>query len=172
VGPDGDFYFIEMNTRLQVEHPVTEAITGVDLIGWQLEIAAGAPLTLEQTDLKIDGAAIECRLYAEDPERRFLPRPGHIERFEPPTGDGIRVDSGVGPGQEVTPYYDPMLAKLVAHGPDRETATARARRALEAWVVEPLTTNRLFLHQVLGEDAFVTAQFDTGWLERYVKGKA
>ena len=172
VSPDGDFYFIEMNTRLQVEHQVTEAITGVDLIGWQLDIAAGAHLTLAQSDISIDGAAIECRLYAEDPAKRFLPRPGHIERFVPPAGEGIRVDSGVGPDQEITPYYDPMIAKLLAHGPSREAATSRARAALEAWVIEPLTTNRVFLHQVLGEDAFVTAQFDTGWLERYVKGKA
>lgn len=172
VGPSGDFYFIEMNTRLQVEHPVTEAITGVDLIGWQLDIAAGAPLTLAQSDITIQGAAIECRLYAEDPAMRFLPRPGRVEQFVPPSGEGIRVDSGVGPEQDITPYYDPMIAKLLAHGPDRETATARARAALESWVVEPLTTNRVFLHQVLGEDAFATAEFDTGWLERYVKGKA
>ncbi len=171
MGPDGDFYFIEMNTRLQVEHPVTEAITGVDLINWQVDIAAGAKLTLDQSALAIDGHAIECRIYAEDPDKRFLPRPGTLGRFEAPTGEGIRVDAGYGSGQEVTPYYDPMLAKLIAHGPDRGTATARAQGALERFVIEGVTTNRDFVRAVLAEPAFAAGQFDTGWLETYAKGR-
>ncbi len=169
VDPEGHFYFIEMNTRLQVEHPVTEAITGVDLIGWQLDIAAGAPLTLQQADLAIDGAAVECRLYAEDPDRKFLPRPGRIERYEPPAGPGVRVDSGVGPEQDVTPYYDPMIAKLSAHGPNRKAALERARAALGEFVIEGLTTNRAFLADVLAHPDVVAGEFDTGWLQRYAK---
>ena len=169
VDPEGHFYFIEMNTRLQVEHPVTEAITGVDLVGWQLDIAAGAPLTLQQADLAIDGAAVECRIYAEDPDRKFLPRPGRIGRFEPPTGPGIRVDAGVGPEQEVTPYYDPMIAKLIAHASDRATALERARGALGAFVIEGLTTNCAFLGDVLAHPDVAAGDFDTGWLQRYAK---
>ena len=171
VDPDGRFYFIEMNTRLQVEHPVTEAITGVDLIGWQLDIAAGAPLTVQQSHLAIDGAAVEVRLYAEDPDRKFMPRPGHIGRFEPPTGPGIRVDAGVGPDQDVTPYYDPMVAKLSAHGPDRHTALDRCRAALDAFVIEGLTTNRAFLAEILGHADVRAGDFHTGWLEAYAKGR-
>jgi acetyl/propionyl-CoA carboxylase alpha subunit len=169
VDRDGQYYFIEMNTRLQVEHPVTEAITGVDLISWQLDIAAGAHLTLQQSDLAINGAAVECRLYAEDPDRKFMPRPGRIERFEPPTGEGIRVDAGVGPHQDVTPYYDPMIAKLSAHGPDRATALARCRAALEDFTIEGLTTNRAFLADVLAHPDVQAGAFHTGWLETYAK---
>ncbi|MCK6575418.1 acetyl-CoA carboxylase biotin carboxylase subunit [Myxococcota bacterium] len=169
VGQDGAFYFIEMNTRLQVEHPVTEAITGVDLIGWQLEIAAGAPLTLLQDELVIRGAAIECRLYAEDPEKSFVPRPGRIGAFEPPTGEGVRFDTGVGPETDVTPYYDPMIAKLVTRGANRAEATTRALSALETLRLEGLTTNRDFLRAILATETFAAADYDTGWLERYVK---
>ena len=169
VGQDGEYYFIEMNTRLQVEHPVTEAITGVDIIGWQLDIAAGAPLTIRQEDLTIRGAAIECRIYAEDPEKSFMPKPGHIGAFVPPVLEGVRVDTGVGPDFDVTPYYDPMIAKLIASGPDRATATSRARAALDAVVIDGLTTNRTFLREVLGTETFAAAAYDTSWLERYVK---
>ncbi len=171
VGPDGGFYFIEMNTRLQVEHPVTEMITGVDLINWQVDIAAGAKLTLEQSDLRIDGHAIECRIYAEDPDKRFMPQPGTLGAFLPPEGEGIRTDAGYRSGQAVTPYYDPMLAKVIAHGPDRGTATARAQGALEHFVIEGITTNRAFVRSVLAEPAFAAGAFDTGWLERYAKGR-
>ena len=171
VGQDGGFYFIEMNTRLQVEHPITEAISGVDLIGWQLDIAAGAPLTIQQSDLSIRGAAIECRLYAEDAEKGFIPRPGHIDAFVPPTGEGVRFDTGVGPDTDVTPYYDPMIAKLVTSGPDRATATTRAIDALASMTMTGLTSNREFLRSVLAEPAFATADYDTGWLERLVKAR-
>ncbi len=171
VGTDGAFYFIEMNTRLQVEHPVTEAVTGVDLIGWQLDIAAGRPLTLRQEDVRLSGAAVECRVYAEDPAKSFLPRPGHIGRFVPPSGPGIRVDTGVGPDQDVTPYYDPMIAKLLAHGADRAEALERARAALQGFVVEGLTTNLSFLAEILGHPDVRAGAFDTGWLERFAKGR-
>ncbi len=165
----GSFYFIEINTRLQVEHPVSEAITGVGIIDWQLEIAAGNPLTLSQEEVQIQGAAIETRLYAEDPHRNFIPRPGRLERFELPKLEGIRLDSGVQAPQEISPYYDPMIAKLIAHGADRSQATARALGALEALQIEGLTTNQEFLKQILGEPAFVTGEFDTGWLAQLAK---
>ncbi|MCA9545857.1 MAG: hypothetical protein KC613_15745, partial [Myxococcales bacterium] len=157
--------------RLQVEHPVTEAITGVDLIGWQLRIAAGEPLTLQQADLAISGAAVECRLYAEDPARKFMPQPGHLGAFVPPTGEGVRVDVGVTAHQPVTPYYDPMIAKLMAVAPDRATALARAKSALEGFVIEGLTTNRDFVAEVLGTPEVQAGDFDTGWLENYAKGR-
>jgi acetyl/propionyl-CoA carboxylase alpha subunit len=158
-----------MNTRLQVEHPVTEAITGVDLIGWQLDIAAGAPLTLQQADVRATGAAVELRIYAEDPEKSFMPKPGRIGAFIPPTGEGVRVDTGVRADFDVTPYYDPLIAKLMTHGADRVQATARARAALDAFTIEGLTTNRAFLNDVLGSQTFIDAAYDTGWLERWVK---
>jgi acetyl-CoA carboxylase biotin carboxylase subunit len=171
MSPTGEFYFIEMNTRLQVEHPVTEAITGVDIIGWQLEIAAGAQLTLSQDVLAIEGASVECRLYAEEPEKMFLPRPGKIGRFEPPEMQGVRVDTGVQSGAEVTPHYDPMIAKLTTHAMDREGALDLAVEALESFLIEDLITNRIFLCKVLQHDAVRAAEFDTSWLERYAKGK-
>jgi acetyl/propionyl-CoA carboxylase alpha subunit len=152
-----------------VEHAVTEAITGVDLIGWQLDIAAGAPLTLRQEAMSVTGAAIECRIYAEDPEKSFVPRPGRIGAFEPPTGEGVRFDTGVGPETDVTPYYDPMIAKLVTSGADRATATRRAIDALAAFRLEGLTSNREFLRTILATQTFADADYDTGWLERFVK---
>ncbi len=171
VDPEGHFYFIEMNTRLQVEHPVTEAITGVDIVGWQLRVAAGEALTLQQDDLRIDGHAIECRLCAEDPALKFIPRPGPLGRFEPPALEGVRVDAGVASHSQVTPYYDSLVAKLIAHGPDRATAIERARAGLDAFVIETLTTNRDFLRGVLDTETFAAAAYDTGWLERYAKGR-
>ncbi|MGK0360484.1 MAG: acetyl-CoA carboxylase biotin carboxylase subunit [Bradymonadia bacterium] len=171
VDAEGNHFFIEMNTRLQVEHPVTEAITGVDLISWQLDIAAGRRLTITQADLAIDGHAVECRLYAEDPAKHFMPQPGRIDTYVPPTGEGIRVDSGVGPDQDVTPYYDPMLAKIMGHAPDRATALARTGAALAAFEIAPLVTNRAFLVEVLAHPHVQAGEFDTSWLERFAKGK-
>lgn len=169
VSQEGEFYFIETNTRLQVEHPVTEAITGVDLIGAQLDIAFGEPLTLQQADLEITGHAIECRIYAEDPDRKFVPRPGPVGRFEPPTVEGVHVDAGIGPNQQVTHFYDPMVAKLIAVGSTREEATARARAGLDGFIIETLTTNRAFLIEVLDTDVFKSHSYDTGWLQRWNK---
>lgn len=171
-GPDGSFYFIEMNTRLQVEHPVSELITGVNLIEWQLKVAFGEALTIQQADLHIDGAAAECRLYAEDPARSFLPSPGPLNRFAPPTNmAGVRVDAGYAEGQAVTPYYDPMLAKVIAHGPDRDSALDRVRDALLAFEVEGIACNRAWLAELLDTPEVRAADFDTGWLERRAKGR-
>ncbi|MFN3201837.1 MAG: acetyl/propionyl/methylcrotonyl-CoA carboxylase subunit alpha [Bradymonadia bacterium] len=171
VAPDGSFYFIEMNTRLQVEHPVTEAITGVDIIGWQLDIAAGEALTIQQDEVGIQGASIECRIYAEDPDRKFMPSPGHLTAFSPPEGEGVRVDAGYRADQTVTPYYDPMLAKLTVHHETREAATARTQTALGDFQIEGVSNNVDFLRRVLDTETFATADFDTTWLERFAKGK-
>ena len=148
---DGEFYFIEMNTRLQVEHPVTELVTGVDIVVEQLRIAAGEPLSLTQSDVHVRGHAVECRINAEDPER-FLPSPGPVTLYHPPGGPGIRVDSHVYSGYRVPPYYDSLIGKLVSYGPDRAVALARMRTALEEIVIEGIKTN-IPLHQRLIEDA-------------------
>ena len=165
----GNFYFIEMNTRLQVEHPITEMITGLDIVEWQLRIASGEALALTQEDLAIDGHAIECRLYAEDPHKSFMPAPGHITTYEEPTGEGIRVDSGVGADTEITSFYDPMVAKIAAHGRDREQATSRLIEALGRFRIEGLTTNRAMHIEVLKSETFKQADYDTGWLEQWIK---
>lgn len=165
-----EFYFIEMNARLQVEHPVTELTTGVDLIGWQLRIAAGEPLTLEPARLERRGHAIEMRIYAEDPVR-FLPAPGRILRWEPPAGPGIRVDAGYEAGQQVTPFYDPMLAKLIVHGQSREEAIARGREAVRSFVVEgeKLKTNLALHERILADTAFAAGDLDTRFLEKHAR---
>ncbi|MGE0311358.1 MAG: acetyl-CoA carboxylase biotin carboxylase subunit [Lautropia sp.] len=163
----GNFWFMEMNTRLQVEHPVTEMITGVDLVEWQLRIAAGEPLPRSQEDLQIDGHAIEARIYAEDPAAGFLPSSGRLLRLRlPPDGEGVRVDSGVDEGDAITPHYDPMIAKLIAHGRDRATALARLRAALDAIEVAGVANNVAFLGRLVSSPAFVAAELDTGLIER------
>ncbi len=158
-------WFMEMNTRLQVEHPVTEAITGVDLVEWQLRVASGEALPRAQHELGIDGWAIEARLYAEDPARGFLPSVGRIERFSYPD-DETRLDSGVEAGDSVSPFYDPMIAKLIVHRPDRPQAIAALRQALERGTVGPLPTNAGFLHRLLGSADFAAARLDTGLIAR------
>lgn len=150
----GDFFFLEMNTRLQVEHPVTELVTGLDLVALQLDVAEGAVLPFSQGDLSLDGHAIEARLYAEDPARDFLPSSGRLVRWQTAEGPGLRTDSGVVEGLEVSPFYDPMLAKVIAHGPDRDTARRRLMGALSRTVALGLTTNRDFLIALLETDAF------------------
>lgn len=161
---NGQFHFLEMNTRLQVEHPVTEAVTGLDLVDLQLRVAAGEALPLTQADVHFDGHAIEVRLYAEDPAAGFLPSTGRIESWRPPAGTGIRVDAGLCEGQIISPFYDPMLAKLVAHGPDRATALRRLRRALDSTVLFGLTHNRDYLRRVLDSPAFVAGAATTALL--------
>ncbi|MFH1810737.1 MAG: acetyl-CoA carboxylase biotin carboxylase subunit [Pseudomonadota bacterium] len=162
------FYFLEMNTRLQVEHPVTEWITGLDLVSLQLDVAAGLPLPLEQIPTAPRGHAIEARIYAEDPYRQFLPQPGRIDHLRVPTGPFVRDDSGVYPGSEVTPFYDPMIAKLSVWGTTRDQAIARLDRALEEYTVKGLTTNIAFLRQVLANEVFRSGEYDTGLIEQHM----
>jgi len=164
---DGRFYFMEMNTRLQVEHPVTEMITGLDLVEWQLRVAAGEPLPLAQKDVKMHGHAIEARLYAEDPDRGFLPQTGRLAHLRfPPASPGIRVDTGVEAGAAITPHYDPMIAKLVAWGADRQAALARLSAALAEVEIVGLVTNVAFLERIVRSSAFAAADLDTGLIER------
>ena len=160
---DGDFYFLEMNTRLQVEHPVTECVTGYDLVAWQLDVAAGKPLPITQDALRIEGHAIEVRLYAEDPYAGFLPKTGRIERFEPSAT--VRVDAGIRSGGEVSAFYDPMLAKLIAHGRDRDEALRKLRRGLAETVFLGPTTNLSFLRALLDDPAMVAGTIKTDTLD-------
>ena len=168
----GAFYFLEMNTRLQVEHPVTEAITGLDLVAWQLDVAAGAKLPLSQDDVTLSGHAIEVRLYAEDPYRGFIPQTGTVLAWEPVHGTGVRVDHGLKPGHEVSPYYDPMLAKVIAHGATREQARRRLIVALEDTVLLGLNTNRTFLLSMLRHEAFIKGEATTGFIAQYFAPKS
>jgi geranyl-CoA carboxylase alpha subunit len=161
----GNFYFLEMNTRLQVEHPVTELVSGLDLVGMQIAVAQGDRLELAQDDVQLRGHAIEVRLYAEDPEQGFLPATGHIYRWEPPLGDGVRVDGGVVAGQTISPFYDPMLAKIVSWGPTREVARLRLQRALGDTLVLGPTTNRSFLIAALSQDRFIRGEATTSFIE-------
>ncbi|HWG78441.1 MAG TPA: acetyl-CoA carboxylase biotin carboxylase subunit, partial [Stellaceae bacterium] len=149
VDKNRNFYFLEMNTRLQVEHPVTEMVTGLDLVEWMIRIAAGEKLTLKQAQVKLDGSAIEARIYAEDPLRNFLPSIGRLVRYAPPAGDGIRVDTGVFEGAEISVYYDPMIAKLVAYGATRDEAIQRIGRALDSFYIRGVSHNVAFVAAVL-----------------------
>ena len=160
------FYFMEMNTRLQVEHPVTEAITGLDLVELQFRVAAGEALPFSQEDLAIDGHAVEARLYAEDPEKEFLPSTGKLWALEFPEGEGIRIDTGVEAGDEVTPYYDPMIAKVIAHGATRDEALDRLAAALGETIVAGPKTNAAFLKKLCEAQGFRAGQFDTGFIDR------
>lgn len=170
---EGDqFFFMEMNTRLQVEHPVTEAITGQDLVEWQIRVARGEALPLQQSELKINGHAIEVRLYAEDPQRDFLPQTGRIAYLTLPDQHknaipGVRVDTGVQQGADITIHYDPMIAKIITYGADRNEALARMRAALAATEVTGLNTNRAFLLAIASHPAFAAAELDTGFIERH-----
>ena len=162
----GDFHFLEMNARLQVEHPVTEAVLGLDMVEWQVRIARGEPLTLRQDDIQPRGHAIECRIYAEDPYRDFLPSTGTLLRWRPPSGPGLRLDSGVAQDQEVSIYYDPMLAKLIAWAPRRDLSLRRMEVALSQFQVLGVVTNIPLLQAVLRDPQFRMGDYDTGFLER------
>ncbi len=165
---DGRFYFIEMNTRLQVEHPVTEMIAGIDLVEWQLRVAAREPLPEKQAELQRYGHAMEVRLYAEDPAKGFLPATGRLAHLAWPANvPQIRIDSGVRAGDRITTFYDPMIAKVIAWGEDRVTAAQRLRRALQETEIAGLATNAGFLVEVLGHPAFLKEEIDTGFIERY-----
>ena len=164
---DGSFYFMEMNTRIQVEHPVTEAITGYDLVKEQIRAAAGLPLSVAET-VEFRGHAIECRINAEDPSRNFAPSPGTVQIFHPPGGPGVRMDTHVYAGYRVPPFYDSLLAKVIVHGSTREEALARMRNALSSFVLEGVHTTIPFLLQVLDHPEFVAGEVDTKFLERMV----
>lgn len=175
VGPDRRYHFLEMNTRLQVEHPVTESVTGFDLVEWQLRIAAGESLPVRQEEVALRGHAIEARLYAEDPYDGFRPQAGTILRWRPDEGrrlEGIRIDDGVTEGGVVTPFYDPMLAKIVAHGRDRGEATARLRQALLGLPLVGLKTNRTFLLDLIASPEFRTGEVTTELVDRWVANEA
>jgi 3-methylcrotonyl-CoA carboxylase alpha subunit len=164
----GTFYFMEMNTRLQVEHPVTEMITGLDLVEWQLRVAAGERLPLRQDQLEICGHAIEARIYAEDPDQGFLPSIGRLAHLRPPAlSPEVRVDTGVRAGDEISQFYDPMLAKLIVWGEDRSAALRRLRRALGEYQIVGVATNVAFLRRVISHDAFASARLDTGLIARH-----
>ena len=165
-GDSANFYFLEMNTRLQVEHPVTEAVAGVDLVHVQLQVASGEPLPFTQSGLSQRGHAIECRIYAEDPEQGFIPQAGTILLYREPQGPGIRVDSGVAAGSEVPVHYDPLLAKLIVHAATREAARRRAIAALRDYAILGIRTNIPFLLQILDHPQFAKAAIDTGVLDR------
>jgi acetyl-CoA carboxylase biotin carboxylase subunit len=164
---DGEFFFIEMNTRLQVEHPVTEMITGIDLVREQIQIATGAPLDVEQKDVKFTGHAIECRINAENPDT-FLPSPGKVTDYHAPGGLGVRVDSALYAGYRVPPYYDSLIAKLVVHGATRNECLMRLRRALEEFVVGGIDTNIALHRRLIGAADFINGAYDILWLEKFV----
>ncbi|MEJ9209915.1 acetyl-CoA carboxylase biotin carboxylase subunit [Bacillus smithii] len=161
------FYFMEMNTRIQVEHPVTELVTGVDLVKEQIRIASGEQLSLKQEDVTFHGWAIECRINAENPEKNFMPSPGRIQMYLPPGGLGVRVDSAAYPGYMIPPYYDSMIAKLIAYGDTREEAIARMKRALSEFVIDGVHTTIPFHLKLLAHEKFVEGDFNTKFLEMY-----
>ncbi len=161
-----EFYFMEMNTRVQVEHPVTEEVTGVDIIKEQLRVAAGEKLSVRQKDIKVNCHAIECRINAEDPFRNFAPCPGTVKLFIPSGGIGVRIDSHVYSGYKIPPYYDSMICKLIVKGANREQALERCRRALDEFVVEGIKTTIPFSQQILANKDFIAGHYDTGFIER------
>ena len=169
LSPEGNFYFIEMNTRIQVEHPVTELVTGADLVKEQLRVAAGLPLSFTQEDVKVSGHAIECRINAEDPEHDFRPCPGMTEFLHLPGGPGVRVDTALYTGYEVPPYYDSLVAKVLVHAPTRLEAIRRMRRALEELVIEGYPTNAALAHLIMHDSEFVRGQYDTGFLDSHLE---
>jgi acetyl-CoA carboxylase, biotin carboxylase subunit len=171
VDAERNFYFLEMNTRLQVEHPVTELVTGIDLVREQIRIAAGERLTIKQEDVRWEGSAIECRVYAEDPANNFLPSPGKITRLRTPSGPGVRDDSGVYEGWEVPLFYDPMISKLATWGTTRAEASARMKRALSEYHVGGIRTTIPFFQAVLDDEGFQRGDIDTGYIARFLERK-
>jgi acetyl-CoA carboxylase, biotin carboxylase subunit len=168
MGSDKSFYFLEMNTRLQVEHPVTEEITGIDLVSMQIDIAEGKPLSVKQEDVRSIAHAIELRVYAEDP-KTFFPSPGKITTYEMPSGDRIRIDGGVESGSQITPFYDPMIAKIILSGSSREEAIDLALTALQGIKIEGIKTNIPMLKEVLQHENFQQGQYDTTFVQTYLK---
>ncbi|MBQ4897270.1 acetyl-CoA carboxylase biotin carboxylase subunit [Paenibacillus sp. Marseille-P2973] len=167
LGPDGQFYFMEMNTRIQVEHPVTEMVTGIDLIQEMISVAEGNPLSFTQDEVKLNGWSIECRINAEDPSRNFMPSPGKIGFYLAPGGPGVRVDSGAYPGYTISPYYDSMIAKLIVWGATREEAIAKMKRALAEFAIEGIHTTIPFHQKLLKHPVFLKGDFDIKFLEEH-----
>jgi acetyl-CoA carboxylase, biotin carboxylase subunit len=167
-----DFYFLEMNTRLQVEHPVTELVTGFDLVREQIRVAAGHPLSFTQDDVRWNGHAIECRVYAEDPDNNFMPSPGRLNVLRVPAGPGVRDDGGVTEGTEVSIYYDPMISKLAAWGRDRREAIDRLRRALDEYSVDGIKTTLPFFRSLVRDEEFIEGRLDTGFIPRFNERQA
>lgn len=166
VDKNGEFYFMEMNTRIQVEHPITEAVTGVDLVKQQLLIASGQRLSIKQEDIKLTGHAIECRINAENPLLDFRPSPGRIKSLFIPGGPGIRVDTAVYQGYEIPPYYDSMIGKLIVHGKNREEAIAKMTWALSEFIVDGVATNVDFQLKLIRRPEFLEGNYDNGFLNR------
>ncbi|MBT8485803.1 MAG: acetyl-CoA carboxylase biotin carboxylase subunit, partial [Phycisphaerae bacterium] len=170
VDGERNFYFLEMNTRLQVEHPVTELITGIDIVKATIRIAAGEPLPWKQRDIKISGHAIECRINAEDPDRNFAPQPGRLERYTPPGGLGVRVDSHVRAGYMIPPHYDSMIGKLIVHAPTRPEAIARMRSALTEFDIAPNRTTIPLHRRIMDSAEFKAANVEIHAIEQMLKG--
>ena len=166
---NNEFYFIEMNTRLQVEHPVTEMITGIDMVREQIRVAAGSPLSFTQADVTFSGHAIECRIMAENPET-FIPSPGRITDYHPPGGMSVRVDSGLYAGYDVPPYYDSLVSKLIVHGRNRNECLMRLRRSLEEYVIDGIETTIPLHTKIIENSDFINGDYDIHWLERFVVG--
>jgi acetyl-CoA carboxylase biotin carboxylase subunit len=167
---DGEFYFIEMNTRIQVEHPVTESITDIDLVLEQIRIAAGGELPAKQSEIQIIGHAIECRINAENPQT-FRPSPGRITQYHPPGGLGVRIDSAVYQGYTIPPYYDSLVGKLIVHGKTRSECLMRLRRALDEMVVEGIETTLPLFRDLVREPSIIDGDYHIHWLEQYLAGK-
>jgi acetyl-CoA carboxylase biotin carboxylase subunit len=162
----GKFYFLEMNTRLQVEHPVTEEVTGIDLVKRQIEIASTGKLNLQQKDITFFGHAIECRINAEDPSKDFLPSAGTIKTYNQPSGPGTRVDSCVFQGCKIPPYYDSLVAKLICHGRDRSSAISRLKRSLDEFIIEGVSTTIDLHKKILRNEDFINSKYDVNWLSK------
>ena len=165
----GKYYFMEMNTRIQVEHPITENITGIDIVKEQIKIAQGEKLPFTQNEIEIKGHSIECRINAENPEENFRPSPGKITEMHFPGGNGVRVDSAIFTGYEVTPYYDSMLAKLIVYGDNRQEAINKMRSALGEVVIEGIDTNIDYEYEIINNEKFISGDFDVDFIEQFNK---
>lgn len=166
VDDDKNFYFMEMNTRIQVEHPITEMRTGIDIVKEQIKIAGGEKLNLKQKQIEFKGHSIECRINAENPNKNFMPCPGKINEINLPGGNGVRIDTSIYSGYEIPPYYDSMIAKLIVHGTTRNEAIAKMKRSLEELVIDGVETNRDFLFDIIRKPNFIRGDFDTSFIEK------
>jgi acetyl-CoA carboxylase biotin carboxylase subunit len=163
---DKSFYFMEMNTRIQVEHPVTEAVTGIDLVKEQIRIAYGEKINFKQEDIRYNGHAIECRIIAEDPDNDFMPSPGRINTLNLPGGYGVRLDTHIYQGYDISPYYDSMIGKLICHGKNRSEAISICKRALDEFVIDPIKTTIPFHRKVMNNTAFIRGKYSTDFVDR------